>query len=177
MEDPLSNYYSLLAKVDELCGSIESEFSGHISCHAGCSGCCRHITIAWVEAMALAAALQRLQSGQIEAIRLKAGYASPEGECPLLVGDRCALYDHRPIICRTHGLPILTGETGNQSIDYCPQNFKGVDNLPGGSVISIEKLNTLLDSVSRLFIAEFFNTPPEQDRVSIAEALLLEIEH
>lgn len=177
VEDALSNYYAFVAKVDELCNRIETEFAGQITCHAGCSGCCRHITLAWVEAMALATALQKLPANEIEAIRLRAEYAQPGGECPLLIDNRCALYDHRPIICRTHGLPILTGEGSHQSIDYCPHNFKGIDILPGASVITLEKLNTLLDSVNRLFIHQFFGSKPEQDRITIAEALLLETDY
>jgi hypothetical protein len=73
-------------------------------------------------------------------------------------------------------LPILTVEEGEQSIDYCPNNFKGLDSLPGESVINIDRLNTLLESVNLVFINEFFASKPEQERLTIAEALLLEID-
>lgn len=171
------NYYAFVAKVDELCSRIQSEFADQLACRVGCSGCCRHISLVWVEAMALATALQALPANEAAAIRLRGEYAETDGECPLLIKDRCALYDHRPIICRTHGLPILTGVGSDQAIDYCRHNFLGVDHLPGNSVIHIEKLNTLLDSVNRLFIAEFLDSVPEQERITIAEALLLEIDH
>jgi Fe-S-cluster containining protein len=32
-----------------------------------------------------------------------------EGECPMLVGGVCSVYDHRPIICRVWGYPIDNG--------------------------------------------------------------------
>ncbi|GAM09775.1 flagellin N-methylase [Geobacter sp. OR-1] len=176
MEDVLANYYSLVNKVDDLCRQIETEFSDQLACHSGCSSCCRHITLAWVEAMALATALQKLPPNEVEAIRLRAQYAKPNGPCPLLVDDRCAMYDYRPIICRTHGLPILREEAGKGLIDYCPSNFQGVETLPGNAVIDLDRLNTLLDSINRVFINEFFASKPEQERLTIAEALLLEID-
>lgn len=176
MEDALTNYYTLVAKVDELCRRIEADFAGQITCHAGCSACCQHISLAWVEAMALAAALQKLPANEREAIRLRAQYAAPQGECPLLVDNRCALYASRPIICRTHGLPIFSGEGSEQSIDFCPHNFTGLGSLTGEAVINLERLNMLLDTVNRLFIKEFFTATPEQERLTIAEALLLDID-
>jgi Fe-S-cluster containining protein len=176
MEDSLANYYTLVAKVDELCSRIQSEFAEQLSCHAGCSSCCRHITLAWVEAMALATALHRLPPNEVEAIQLRAQYAKPNGPCPLLVDDHCVMYDFRPIICRTHGLPILTEELSDSSIDCCPRNFQGSDQVPGTAVINLDRLNILLDSVNRVFINQFFTTKPEQERLTIAEALLLEIE-
>ena len=176
MDGVLANYYALIRKVDDLCSHIGSEFPDQLACKAGCSGCCRHITLAWIEAMALAVALHHLPADEAEAIRLRAQHAKTDGECPLLVEDHCALYDHRPIICRTHGLPILTSDGEGHTIDYCSHNFTGVASIPGSSVIDIERLNTLLDSVNRLFINEFFSSQPEQERLSIAEALLLDLD-
>lgn len=176
MEDALANYYSLVKKVDDLCRQIESHFSDQLACKAGCSGCCRHITLAMVEAMAIVAAIRKLPANEAEAIRLKAQYAKTDEQCPLLIEDRCALYEHRPIICRTHGLPILTGDGSDRSIDFCPHNFKGLTSMPGHSVIDLDRLNILLDSVNTVFINEFFYTKPEQERLSIAEALLLDLD-
>lgn len=176
MEDALANYFAFVAKVDDLCARIVTEFPDQITCHAGCSGCCRHISLVWVEAMALAYALTRLPANEIEAIRLQAEASDPDGPCPLLVNDRCALYEHRPIICRTHGLPILTPEESGRAVTWCHENFTGIDTLPGTAVIDIDRLNIILDSVNRLFIQDFFMSQPEQERLTIAEALLLEID-
>ena len=174
--DILANYLALVAKVDELCGRIEAEFGPHLACRAGCSGCCRHITLSWVEAVALNVALRELSAEQAEAVRQNARTAATEGPCPLLIDERCALYASRPIICRTHGLPILTVRDDARSIDFCPLNFQGLDTLPGNAVVDLERLNTLLDSVNRLFIAQCFEQPPAMERLSIAEALLLDID-
>ena len=176
MKDALTNYFSLVAKVDELCSRIEGEFADQIACRSGCSGCCRHITLSWVEAVALATSLAALPSAEVEEIRHRARTASLDGACPLLTDDRCALYRSRPIICRTHGLPILTQQDGTGRVDFCPLNFTGVDRLPGSALLDLDRLNTLLDSINRLFIAEAFDECPTRERLAIAEALLLDLD-
>jgi Fe-S-cluster containining protein len=176
VEDVLANYYALVDKVDGLCRQIETEFADQLACNAGCSGCCRHISLSWVEAVALATALHRLPPNEAEEIRLRAQSSRSDGPCPLLADDRCALYRDRPIICRTHGLPVLTETGAGKAIDFCPHNFKGLDSLPGTAVVDLERLNTLLDSVNRLFVSRFFEISPNEERLSIAEALLLEID-
>jgi hypothetical protein len=55
--------------------------------------------------------------------------ANPESDdcCPFLVGDACTIYDHRPIICRTQGLPLLfTGDEGWE-LSACELNFTDFD--------------------------------------------------
>lgn len=176
MKEALTNYLALVAKVDELCSRIEGEFADRIACHSGCSGCCRHITLSWVEAVALALALQGCSPTEAAMIRGRANSAGMDGPCPLLADDRCALYESRPIICRTHGLPILTQQDGTGRVDFCPLNFIGVDSLPGSALLDLDRLNTLLDSINRLFIADAFDEPPTTERLSIAEALLLDLD-
>ncbi|MXY28791.1 hypothetical protein F4Y59_11590 [Candidatus Poribacteria bacterium] len=34
---------------------------------------------------------------------------TPEGQCPMLIGGVCAVYEHRPVICRVWGYPIHNG--------------------------------------------------------------------
>ncbi|MCM2357759.1 MAG: YkgJ family cysteine cluster protein [Geobacteraceae bacterium] len=172
---PVDNYRDLLARVDHLCRTITGEFAAQLACRPGCAGCCRHISLFPVEAVALAAALGRLPVEQAAAIRARAGRALPDGPCPLLGDGLCLLYETRPIICRTHGLPLLTALEGKRSIDFCPLNFRGLDSLPGSAVIDLDRLNTTLAAINALFVTEFFgDAPPEQERLSIAEALLIE---
>jgi Fe-S-cluster containining protein len=168
----LRNYRALQARVDLICQEIEREFGTHLACHAGCDGCCRHISLFPVEAAALAAALDDLHREQAEFIRARARGASSAAPCPLLENGRCLLYAARPIICRTHGLPLLTLQEGERTIDFCPLNFRDLDSLPGEAVIDLDRLNTTFTAINALFLAEFFlNAPPEKERIPIAEAL------
>lgn len=173
--DLLHSYRDLLAKVDLLRGKIEGEFAGHLACRAGCDGCCRHISVFRVEALALAAALNDLPAEEAGRIRERARRSSADTPCPLLEGGICLLYEARPIICRTHGLPLLTIREGKRAVDFCPMNFQGLDSLPGSAVIDLDRLNTVLAAINALFVAQLpQGVPPEKERLSIAEALAVE---
>jgi len=172
----LSNYQTLVARVDELCTAVTTEFGAQLACRPGCAGCCRHLSLFQVEGIALAAALSALPAAEATHIRGRARLSSPDGPCPLLEDGRCLLYAARPIICRTHGLPLLTSQDGKRNVDFCPLNFQGLDTLPGSAVIDLDRLNTTLTAVNALFVAEFFRgDPPERERLTIAEALLLNL--
>ncbi len=168
----LRNYRELLLKVDLICRGIEAEFGEHLACRAGCHGCCRHITLFPVEAAALASALDDLPREESDRIRGRARGASPDAPCPLLENGLCLIYAARPIICRTHGLPLLASQQADRTIDFCPLNFRGLGSLPGKAVIDLDRLNTTLAAVNALFVAESHNDPPPaKERISIAEAL------
>ena len=168
----LRNYRDLQARVDLICRKIEAEFGPHLACQGGCDSCCRHISLFRVEAAALTAAVNGLPPEQASHVRIRARGASPEDPCPLLENGLCLLYAARPIICRTHGLPVLTLQGGKRSVDFCPRNFRDIASLPGNAVIDLDRLNTTLTAINALFVAEFFkNSPPEKERISIAEAL------
>ncbi len=171
--DMMLNYLNFVDKVDGLCRTIEKEYVENIACRRGCDGCCRHISLFPVEAVNLAQGLLRLPEKDAIQIREKARAASPDGPCPLLEDGACRLYAFRPIICRTHGLPILTREFGNPTIDFCTKNFREIESLPGRAVIDLDLLNTSLAAINALFVARFFTCPPEKERLTIAEALLL----
>lgn len=173
MPDPLANYRSLLAKVDDLCRGIEDRLGDAITCHAGCSSCCLAISVFPVEAVAMIAAADRLPAEELRQLKAHLASWSPEDEhCPLLAGERCLLYEARPIICRTHGLPILLVEGEQRRIDVCPKNCQGIDHLPGEAVVDLERLNTLLAAVNALYLREFGIRLPERIPISqLAEML------
>ena len=157
----LRNYRQLVARVDELCARIEGDFREGIVCRLGCDGCCRHLSLFPVEAAALAAE-----------IRERTREAAEDGPCPLLKDGACLLYGARPLICRTHGLPLLGRRDGERFIDYCPENFKGMESLPASAIIDLETLNATLAAVNRLFVKESGGDEARaEERITIARAL------
>jgi len=163
----LENYLALLSRVDELCGRTAERFESQISCRPGCDACCRHLSIFAVEAAALNAALGALAEPDAALIRLKAGNAAPEDPCPLLQDGLCLLYQARPIICRTHGLPLLITRAGESGVDFCPENFRELSSIPGSAVIDLDRLNAALAAINALFLQSF----PGPERVTVAEAV------
>jgi Fe-S-cluster containining protein len=170
MPNRLDNYHRMIERVDALCRGIEEALAGQITCKVGCSSCCTQITIFPVEAAALNAALAALPADQASAIRRHVDDHAEGERCPLLQQDRCLIYQARPIICRTHGLPIVYSEGGERNIDCCPKNKVAGELLKGSNLIDLERLNTLLVAVNALYCSQTAadNSP---ERLTIAEAL------
>ena len=170
MENQLDNYRQMVARVDALCREIRDVLSGRITCSEGCSSCCTAITLFPVEAAALNAALEALPTDQQMAIRRHVAEHADGERCPLLEHHRCLLYAARPIICRTHGLPIIYSEGSQRKTDCCPLNTIEDESVPGAAVIDLDRLNTLLVAVNALYVSHAdLDDPPE--RLTIAEAL------
>lgn len=172
MGELLVNYRNLIARVDSLVCGIEEQLKESLTCHAGCSSCCLAITIFPVEAAALNAALDCLSPEESAAIRKQVSENADGERCPLLLNDRCLLYESRPVICRTHGLPITFKENDNQQFDCCPLNQLESESLPGSAVIDLDRLNTLLVAVNSLFLKESGFSSDSLQRLTVAEAVL-----
>ena len=81
------------------------------------------------------------------------------------------LYTARPIICRTHGLPIIYSEGSQRKVDCCPLNLSEDEQpVTGTAVIDLDRLNTLLVAVNALYLshADVTGLP---ERLTIADAL------
>jgi uncharacterized protein len=166
----LANYRAFLERVDTLCAKIIAEFTEKILCRAGCSGCCRHLNLFPVEAANLADAVGKLPREIRELLARRADWQEEE-QCPLLLDDRCLVYRDRPVICRTHGLPLLTDLEGEKRIDFCEENFRGVTSLSGDMVIDLDTLNRILVAINGRFESESSETSFRNKRYSIAEII------
>lgn len=170
----LENYHQLVERADTLCRSIQTALGDRITCAEGCSDCCTSITLFPVEAVALNSALNCLPDEIADAIRKHVAEHASGERCPLLEHRRCLLYHARPIICRTHGLPILYNHDDERRVDCCPRNDLGNESLPGSSVIDLERLNALLVAINALFISQT-ETAAFPERISIADALAIKL--
>lgn len=169
------DYQALIAEVDRLCRRIRHRYAEHIACVKGCAGnCCRiHISVFPVEAVSFARALQKLPREMVRHIRQKARQTNTFGPCPLLEEGACLMYDSRAIICRTHGLPILSEYRGHRSIGFCQKNFQNLPSIPDDDVIDLAHLNGSLAAVNNRFVSEFGDRLPPGKRFTIGEALLM----
>lgn len=71
------------------------------ACKSGCSHCCHiPVKLSGMEAREIGLAIGREPVVQRDHLALEAtSYSNP---CPFLVSDRCSIYEHRPVVCRTH---------------------------------------------------------------------------
>lgn len=164
----LSGYRALVAKVDATCARIQSEYAAHIACRKGCGDCCRNISVFPVEAAVLSEAVRRLSPEVLQAARQRA--LEQAEACPLLNDGVCLVYDARPIICRTHGMPILVPDEDGR-IDACPKNFRNLSSLPMSDVIDLNRLNEMLWAVHALFVGES-GAVSKSERITIAQVVL-----
>ncbi len=128
----------LHAVVDELAAPIARAHGPRITCHAGCTGCCTDgLTVFTIEAAAIARRYPEL---------LESGEPHPEGACAFLDAEgRCRVYDARPYVCRTQGLPLRwleEDEDGSpvEARDVCPLNLDGgvgLEDLPADACWTI----------------------------------------
>ena len=148
--DLLRNLEPLYQKVAAHAERIGSAYPDKLACRAGCAGCCAtDRTVVDVEFARLRAAVDRLPAGA------RARLGKGRG-CTMLVDDRCAVYADRPLICRSHGLPVAPGEEDGPPRDTCPLNFTdgSLALIPDGDVLSLPTVNTILGAVNMLFCRE-----------------------
>jgi len=116
MDDWVTRFHAV---VDELAAKTAEANGNRITCREGCSGCCTDgLTVFEVEADLIVARHQDL---------LENGEPHGEGACAFLdERGACRIYDSRPYVCRTQGLPLRwieeTEEGPAEARDICPLN-------------------------------------------------------
>ncbi|MEA5114649.1 MAG: YkgJ family cysteine cluster protein [Geobacteraceae bacterium] len=172
----LANYNALVGRVDSLCRDIIRASGNDIACRKGCDSCCRHFSLFPVEAFNIACAVSALDPDSAGMIRDRAGNLRDGDGCPLLAQCCCMLYEQRPIICRTHGLPIMIRNGDDKKIDFCPKNYRNAESIKGRYIIDLDTLNDTLAAINSIFIKDSLrNGISSFERVTIAEAVLLKI--
>jgi hypothetical protein len=171
----------LYARVDAFFDRTSARFPGAsgVTCHAGCADCCRRFSVTALEAEAIAEGLAALSPSTRASIAARAARASDV--CPALdEGGRCLVYAVRPVICRTHGLPIRFAPGGPRSlpvvggaptVDACPKNFRGHDlaALPRDAVLDQATVSTVLGALDAARAGE--TGRPRGERVDLAALL------
>lgn len=121
-EAPLrEGYLQLRAEIDACAALLIRRHQSFITCAPGCSSCCSEFSIVALEAALIAEQLTRPRSEpQATAAPVKIAPV-----CGLLIDHHCSIYPHRPIICRTQGLPIAYVDEALARIEVsaCPLNF------------------------------------------------------
>jgi len=144
----------LRRRVDEHFDAALTRSPGAMQCRVGCSRCChQRFGVFEVEAHRVRAALARLSRADPalrERVREQADDPAAMHHCALLVDDRCAVYEERPLICRTHGLPTRVVEDGIASLQGCPLNFTAGE-PPVESVLELAAVNAPLSVMARMW--------------------------
>src|SRR3989339_1823577 len=157
-------YLALLKQLDTFQKRVLARYGKAIACRRGCSSCCILETVFPIEAWYVEHALGKLSNTALQALARQIKKAR-SGECVLLVRNQCLIYKQRPIICRTHGLPLII----EGKIDFCDKNFKGVSSLDGQSILDLEKTTMVLAAINLRFLKEKKSATQTSGRVSLRE--------
>ena len=176
----MQEYDNLRDKVDAQFGHIFDKHQSEMACTQGCHDCCApNLSVTQVEAEMIKGFL-KARPFRVENIK-KLIESNPHHStrCEFLKADGlCSIYEVRPLICRSHGAPVLVQiDAKRDGLDACPKNFKeGMDMLDVGDWIHLETLNTLLGLIDwRYALDNGRERPdPESDRVSLDLLTLLD---
>lgn len=154
---PADRLPELWSKIDDFFERVASRYEGALTCGPGCADCCRReLTVTSVEASRIAHLLASMPSGEREAIAGRADRGEP---CAALDPEgRCSVYAARPLVCRSHGLPLRFEEPsagGRRSLpvlDVCPRNFQGRDlaEIDPACVLDQRTLSVMLGAIDAL---------------------------
>mgnify|MGYP006307844539 CR=1 FL=1 len=154
MQKHISAYRKLRHKVDDVFLELSEEHARYLQCKKGCDLCCMYYSILPVEFYSI---LEELKSQGFKTENLQ-GNKKKKEDCIYLKNHACTIYESRPLICRTHGLPLLyTNDEGEWELSNCELNFKdfNFENFSEKNTFPQDKFNSRLFLINREFIAEF----------------------
>jgi len=145
-------YAALVAKVDAFVARVEARHAADLRCGPGCATCCHaRLTVTSVEADAIRAWLAAEPAAARAAIATAAAAAPPERCAALDADDRCRIYPVRPLVCRSHGIPIRLRQGGLPVVTSCALNFtaRGPAAADADCVLDQELVSTTLGVIDR----------------------------
>nr|WP_321453893.1 YkgJ family cysteine cluster protein [uncultured Carboxylicivirga sp.] len=125
MSEQLNAYYSMRDEIDNYVNYLNDEHGNHMVCKKGCDLCCLDFDVFPVEFDAIKKQVENEYPEVLKQDRKQ----EQEGLCTYLKNHACTIYNARPIICRTHGFPLVNmNEAGDQwELSFCHLNFTNVD--------------------------------------------------
>jgi Fe-S-cluster containining protein len=177
----LARFDALCTKVDDFAARVQASHAEEMSCRAGCDGCCRtRLTVTLLEAEAIRRVLTALAANEPQRRAYVASLAARASDpahprCAALDDDgRCVIYAARPLVCRSHGVPIRVRSRSRKAlpvVQACALNFvaRGPAAVAPGDVLDQETLSTVLFALDAA-LAQVRGTPAGA-RVDLAELL------
>lgn len=152
---------TLFAQYDKLCQYCDAQFQytfqafqPYMQCQKGCADCCLLEAVLPLEAAVIASYLESLETNEKKRVfgnnplftpRETGKESQEDSPCVFLSPERiCLIYPVRPLICRTHGLPLTYPE--RPVPDTCPLNFQvyNLAQIEPRYVLDVENITTNL---------------------------------
>ena len=144
-------YLNLRNQLDKEILRLENKHKNHLACKKGCDLCCLNFSVFPLEFEVILE-----ETGGIFNPLSKTNNISPEtpASCSFLNNHSCTIYNSRPFICRTHGLPLLYMNDDEWELSYCELNFTNVQEayFDEKNTFSQDKWNSRLYMLNQKFI-------------------------
>lgn len=192
LSSSLQPIISLQKNSSEFFSNFYEKHSNNMSCRLGCSKCCyvdltifqaeAYRIIEWVNFLSIEDKqnlLQEFKKSEMPEQKNTSGKLNKP--CSFLREEKCSIYEVRPTICRTQGLPLQykISDEKNQiqlAVDHCPLNFKEESSLPEKAEwLDLDRLNALQSIAENFYLKnnekekniEFEKLKNKKDRVSL----------
>jgi Fe-S-cluster containining protein len=167
LTDPIEKYREVRNAIDKQVSALEKKHGKHMICRKGCDMCCMDYSIFPVEFYSVLADLKTRNFAMAK------NEPATAGSCVFLVNHTCTIYAERPVICRTHGLPLLfANDDGEFELSVCELNFTkfDFDDFNMDNTFHQDKYNSMLFMVNREFIkASVYKKWGELDLIPLKE--------
>jgi Fe-S-cluster containining protein len=146
----IKSYRQLIPLVDRLTKRLSSRHESQMQCRAGCRDCCMNLSLLPVEWFSIKMMLA--EAGLFPEFRTdrSCGFLDEYG--------LCRIYFCRPLICRTHGLPLYYWGDEGPLVNFCELNFteyrKGHRKFKIRDLLDMERLNRKLTKANARHIRE-----------------------
>lgn len=137
----IDSYNTLAAWCDSFFSRVRNARARDMQCARACCSCCILSSVNQLEGALIHDWLQNNPPPP----RFSTQQTLDNNSCPFLHGGICSVYPVRPIICRTHGLALLTEGT----LSWCPLNFRQVAETPVTEDIILDN-DTITNNLVRL---------------------------
>lgn len=175
-KDYIKHLKLLRLKVDDFFDKCFKKHKAEFSCKLGCDQCCHvSLSVSAIEAKAISDWFDQLDGSVKRHLHVKWQSEKYKGRdldgnlvepCAFLYEGKCSIYDARPIICRSHGLPLLRSENGQNLLDCCSLNFQN-SIPPKEDMLDLERLNIILSALNQ----KYFKDQSRVDLTSLKEEL------
>ena len=142
------DYAEFIVELDKRLQGYFASFGESIHCVKGCSECCEKgaYPLSDIELEYLMQGFIQLPPVLKVQVQENIRNMVKGGQCPFLINHECSVYEHRPIICRVHGLAYFYKE-GKVKIPYCVNNGKNFSDIYDDKYFNGQPISANLDTM------------------------------
>ncbi len=153
----MSYLKELHLKISEFNKKNDALHASQMQCKSGCYKCClvdlsvfeveANLIRDWFHALSLEDRENLKQKWKTNKVVVEESfYKKQVRACHFLVQGNCSIYEARPVICRTQGLPLLYRNEESYFFDSCPLNF--TEGAPSSKeCLNLDQLNLMLSQI------------------------------